>query len=178
MRLKLLLLTLLLGIVVRAQIVRPWESYLNQVMMVEDLASDSWQQTYDLLCDLEQHPLNINTTTREELEKLPFLSGQQVEALMAYQYHYGGMKSVAELQMIPEINEQTRQLLQFFIYIGDVAQQDKRVRHELTALVNIPIDAQNENHNYYVNLGFKFINFLHCCIPQTSRGIKRCQWTK
>lgn len=148
MRLKLLLLTLLLGIVVRAQIVRPWESYLNQVMMVEDLASDSWQQTYDLLCDLEQHPLNINTTTREELEKLPFLSDQQVEALMAYQYHYGGMKSVAELQMIPEINEQTRQLLQFFIYIGDVAQQDKRVRHELTALVNIPIDAQNENHNY------------------------------
>ena len=61
-----------------------WEQYLNQVMNAEDMASEQWQENYDLLCELEQHPININKTTREELEQMPFLSTQQVEALMEY----------------------------------------------------------------------------------------------
>ena len=92
-----------------------WERYLNQVMTAEDMASEEWQLNYDLLCELEQHPININKTTREELEQLPFLSTQQVEALMEYMYRYGEMKSIAELQMIPEIGPQMRKLLECFV---------------------------------------------------------------
>ena len=57
---------------------------MNQVMTAEDAASEGWQQTYDLLSDLVQHPININTATREQLEAIPFLSAQQVEELMTY----------------------------------------------------------------------------------------------
>lgn len=41
---------------VETQAQRPWEQYLNEVMTQEDMASASWEQTYDLLCELEQHP--------------------------------------------------------------------------------------------------------------------------
>ena len=71
-----------------------WEQYLNQVMNAEDMASEQWQENYDLLCELEQNPININKTTREELEQIPFLSTQQVEALEEYLYRYGSMKSL------------------------------------------------------------------------------------
>ena len=55
---------------------------LGQVMTAEDMADEGWQQNYEMLCELEQNPININRTTREELEALPFLSAQQVEAIM------------------------------------------------------------------------------------------------
>ena len=74
-----------------------WETVLGQVMTAEDMADEGWQQNYELLCELEQSPININRTTREELEALPFLSAQQVEAIMEYLHRYGSMKSMAEL---------------------------------------------------------------------------------
>ena len=123
MRLKLLLLMCLTVLWIRAQEQHDWEQYLNQVMTAEDMASEQWQENYDLLCELEQHPININKTTREELEQIPFLSTQQVEALMEYLYRYGSMKSLAELQMIKEIGPQVRKLLECFVYIGDETKQ-------------------------------------------------------
>ena len=77
-----------------------WERYLSEVMTVEDSESESWERTYDLLCELEQQPLNLNTVTREQLEELPFLTAQQIEDMMEYRYRYGAMKSVGELMMI------------------------------------------------------------------------------
>ena len=52
----------------------PWEQYLNEVLTVDEMESASWETTYDLLCELEQQPLDINMVTREQLEELPFLS--------------------------------------------------------------------------------------------------------
>ena len=39
--------------------------------MLEQLADDdeqiaAYEQAFDLLCDLEQHPLDVNTATREQ----------------------------------------------------------------------------------------------------------------
>ena len=122
----------------QAQGEHQWELYLNQVMTAEDMESEEWQLNYDLLCELEQHPININTATREELEQLPFLSAQQVEALMAYLYRYGEMKSTAELQMITEIGPQTRKLLECFIYVGNGAKTTIRTKHELIVNAKLP----------------------------------------
>ena len=87
-----------------AQEYRPWEQYLNEVMTAEDAGSSAWEQTYELLCELEQHPLNINHATREQLEELPFLSAQQVEGIMAYLWLYGRMESLGELMMVSELD--------------------------------------------------------------------------
>ena len=63
---------------------RPWETYLNEVMTLDDVESASLETVYDLLCELEQHPLDINTVTRETLEQFPFLSAQQIEEIIEF----------------------------------------------------------------------------------------------
>ena len=138
---KLIIITAMLMVVlgVRAQEkdVHSWEKYLSAVMTAEDMDSEEWQLNYDLLCELEQHPININKATREDLEQLPFLSAQQVEALMEYKYRYGGMKSLAELMMIREIEPQMRKLLGCFIYAGEESKSKIRTKHELIACYKV-----------------------------------------
>ena len=111
------------GISVCAQSEHPWESYLREVMTAEDVGTTAWEETYEMLCDLEQHPLDLNRVTREQLEQLPFLSAQQVEEIMAYLYQYGPMKSLAELQMIRSLDYQRRRLLAYFVAIDDGEQE-------------------------------------------------------
>ena len=67
MRLRLFLVMSLTVIVLglQAQEQHCWEQYLNQVMNAEDMASEQWQENYDLLCELEQNPININKTFQQ-----------------------------------------------------------------------------------------------------------------
>ena len=135
-----------------------WETVLEQVMTAEDMADEGWQQNYEMLCELEQNPININRTTREELEALPFLSAQQVEAIMEYLYRYGSMKSMAELMMIREIGPQERQLLQCFVYAGDEPKTAMHAKHELTASAQIPMYERKGDRKGY--LGDKYRHWL------------------
>ena len=152
----LLLVSLAMGCY--AQEEHRWEALLGQVMTAEDMADEGWQQNYELLCELEQNPININRTTREELEMLPFLSAQQVEAIMEYLYRYGSMKSLAELMMIREIGAQERQLLQCFVYAGDEPKVAARAKHELTASAQMPMYERKGDREGY--LGDKYRHWL------------------
>ena len=118
-RLLLLLAAFHLSLFTSTAQTRPWEQYLNEVMTQEDMASSTWEQTYDLLCDLEDHPLDINQVTREQLEELPFLSAQQIEGIVEYLWRYGRMESLSELQMIRSLDYAQRRLLTYFVYVGE-----------------------------------------------------------
>ena len=119
MKAQLVILLLILPLVVKAQETHQWEQYLNQVMTADDAESEAWEQTYDLLCELEQHPIDINRVTREQLEELPFLSAQQIEGIMEYLWRYGRMESLSELQMVRQLDYAQRRLLTYFIYIDE-----------------------------------------------------------
>ena len=133
---------------VQAQSGHEWERYLNEVMTTEDAGSAAWEDTYDLLCELEQQPLDINQVTREQLEQLPFLSAQQVEEIVEYLYRYGPMKSLAELRMIRSLDDGRRRLLTYFIYVDESGianprqqeggRQHDYLHHELMATGRIP----------------------------------------
>ena len=143
-----------------AQEQRPWSDYLNEVMTVEDVESSSWERTYEQLCELEQQPLNLNRATREQLEELPFLTAQQIEEIMEYLYRYGPMKSLGELQMIRSLGYAQRQLLTYFIYIGDGEKTaTKRYgHHELTLSGRIPFyERKGDNDGY---LGYPYRHWL------------------
>lgn len=49
-----------------------WEQFLYQLSELEDIESSSWESSFELLCDLEENPININTASREDLEQFPF----------------------------------------------------------------------------------------------------------
>lgn len=149
-----------------AQEERPWNQYLNEVMTAEDAESASWEETYDLLCELEQHPLDINLATREQLEELPFLSAQQVEGIMEYRDRYGFLKSLGELQMIPALDYRQLQLLPFFVYVGEEPEAGfpslkaiaKYGKQELTATMRVPFYERKGDKEGY--LGYPYRHWL------------------
>ena len=135
-----------------------WEEYLNEVLTIEDVGTAAWEELYEQLCELNQHPMDMNHASREQLEQLPFLSAQQVEDIMAYLYQYGPMKSLAELQMIRSLDYQRRRLLTFFVRIDDDEQKQgfpslKTItqygRHELMATAKIPFYERRGDNEVY-----------------------------
>ena len=158
MRTFYLLVALVLGMGVSAQEARPWERYVNEVMTQEDAESEAWEDTYELLCELEQHPLDINAATREQLEELPFLSARQVEEMVEYLDRYGPMKSLNELLMIQSLGYAQRRLLTYFIYVGEERSEGfPRVRdiagyghHELIGTGRIPFYERKGDKDGYL----------------------------
>ena len=137
-----------------AQEERPWREYLNKVMTVEDAESSQWEDVYDLLCELSQHPFDLNTATRSQLEDLPFLSAQQIEELQEYLYRYGPMKSKGELLMIRSLDEPRRELLSCVSYIGETSRLSfpslhtiaRYGHHELMGTMRVPFQGKEDDY--------------------------------
>ncbi|MCI6159741.1 MAG: helix-hairpin-helix domain-containing protein [Prevotella sp.] len=149
---------------------RPWDIYLDQVMEVEDAESQSLEMMYETLDDLEKNPLNVNTATREELEQLPFLTVREVEDICEYLYRYGPMKSLGELAMIEGLDFNKRQLLTYFLYVGEEKEKKfpqlstimKYGKQNLMLTAKIPLydrkgnDGAYRGYNYKHNIRYSF----------------------
>lgn len=141
----------------------PWSEYLNEVMTADDADSESWEQTYETLCELEQHPLDLNKASREQLEQLPFLSARQIEELVEYRDRYGAMKSPGELMMIRSLDYNARRLLTYFIYIDEHEEgSDNRrllrhahLRNELMASGRIPFYQRKGDTDEYMGYPYR-----------------------
>ena len=136
-----------------------WEPLLAQVLTADDAEAATWEDTYSLLCELEQQPLDLNAVTREDLEQLPFLSAQQVEAVMEYLYRYGPMKSLNELRMIKALDYVQIELLQYFSSVGNeqretsfprLADVVRYGRHELIGNFRLPFYKREGDRNGYL----------------------------
>ena len=93
----------MITLTVSAQKEQTWELVWQEMMMPEDNEEESGislEAYYDQLQQVSEHPIDLNRTTRAELELLPFLSDQQIMDLMEYQTRYGEMRSMSELKMI------------------------------------------------------------------------------
>ena len=100
------------------QKVHPWDKYLDELTSSEVVDIEVTEEMYDVLSDLSEHPIDINTATREDLSRIPFLSSQQIEDIQAYVYRTKGLKSISELSMIESLGPVCRNLLSYFVYIG------------------------------------------------------------
>lgn len=142
---------------------RPWQSYLDALAETEDYENVRWEDYEEMLGELAEHPININTATREELEQLPFLSSQQVEDILAYIYRYGGVKSLAELQVVGSVDWRQRQLLGCFVYAGESKRRSfptwanvlKYGKQELVGSVKIPLYERAGDKNGYMGYPYK-----------------------
>ena len=137
---------------------RSWESLLNDVMAMEDGESMSWQETYDILCELEQHPIDLNNATRDDLEAIPFLTTRQVMDIMEYLYKYAPMRSLGELAMIESLDYYQRELLRHFVVLGEVGRRGfptaknilKYGSHELVATAKVPFYERKGDKDGYL----------------------------
>lgn len=156
------LLLTLLGGPVCAQDSLTWDEFINEYA-ADDENGTAWSDAYEVLSELHEHPMNINTATKEELGRLPFLSDQQIEDIQAYVYSYGAMKSAGELLMIKSLDYATRQKLMPFIYIGNPAGKKMpslremldKGNHELLASASIPFYQRKGDINGYAGYKYK-----------------------
>ena len=81
-----------------------WETYYQQLSGTEDMESADWGELYQLLCELEEHPMNINAVTREDLEQLQctalVTSGKFYNAQTSAQLYNGFNKSIDMLKNV------------------------------------------------------------------------------
>lgn len=146
---------------------RPWQQWLEELTEMEDFEQTAWEDYEEDLEELAQHPLNLNTATREDLERLPFLTASQVEDIQAYIYRYGGMKSMNELTLIASISWYQRQLFSYFFYVADEADKtsfpslktlSQYGKQELMGMVKIPFYERKGDVNGYQ--GYKYKHWL------------------
>lgn len=140
-----------------------WEQYLYQLGELEDIESTDMEYCFDMLCDMEKHPININTATREELEQFPFLTAKDVEDISEYLYRYGPMKSLGELAMIKDLDYFKRRLLFYFTYAGTIEERTfpklgniiKYGVHDIIGTAKIPFYKRKGDREGYLGYQYK-----------------------
>ena len=148
-RLVITLLLILCFLPLFAQNENNWEEYYQRWLENNEQMEETNEEVFETLAEMQTHPINLNTATREDLERLPFLTAQQVESICEYLYHYAPMRSVAELALIEAIDYDTRMLLQCFVYIDNSRPQQfpslrnilKYGKHELAGEVKFPLTS-------------------------------------
>ena len=150
-----------------AQEARRWEALFFELNNDEESETSSLENTFEVLCDLEEHPVNLNTATREDLEQLSFLSASQIEDILEHVHRYGSMKSTNELALIESLDHQRLALLMFFVYAGEPAKRDfpklKNVfqygKQELLLTAKFPFYERRGDHGGY--LGSRYSHSFH-----------------
>ena len=136
MRIVLFLLLLLVPFVTtKSQQTTDWQDAFRSWLPADEVTEEYGEETFELLSDLAEHPLNLNQASRSQLEQFPFLSAQQVEELVAYMDRYRPMRSLSELQMIESLDRGTRRLLSCFVVIGDTLVPRQSVKSVLSHLL-------------------------------------------
>jgi len=140
-----------------------WQEALHEWLSAEDMEEGYGEELMEQLEELVQHPINLNQTSQEELETLPFLTASQVEGIVEYLDHYHPLRSLSELQMISALDYHTRTLLRYFVVAGEEKQPSasstfadllKHGRHSLTVTGKIPFYEQEDERSTY--LGYKY----------------------
>ena len=116
-----------------------------------------------VLAELQAHPLNLNTATREDLERIPFLTPRQIEDICDYLYHYAPMKTTAELALITSIDFSTRRLLERFVYVDERQEPHfpslNRLlefgKHEVVAMLKVPFYTRKGDRKGFLGYGLK-----------------------
>ncbi|MDR0506778.1 MAG: helix-hairpin-helix domain-containing protein [Dysgonamonadaceae bacterium] len=95
-----------------------WMHYLEELAENDDTNGDYIENLYEELSYLSEHPFNIQTLDKHDLERLPFLTATQIENLLYYIYRYSPIVDIHELKNVEDFDRQTIEYLLPFIYVG------------------------------------------------------------
>lgn len=173
-RLLVLVPLLLAAIAVAAQTAWPWEEYLSRMSQLEDTESAGWEQTYEELAELASRKLDLNRCSREDLQRLPFLSDRQIMDIMEYRDRARRIETAIELRLIPSLERRDVDMLMQFVEIGPEQPRDsvpplrlmaRYARHELVGTVKVPFYSRRGDREGY--LGYAYKHWLRYTLTAT-----------
>ena len=150
-----------------------WEEVIEQWVNNQEFNSYQLENLIESLDELKENPLPINTATKEQLERFPFLSDQLIENILYYIYKHGPMLSDKELMLVKDMDQQTARCLKLFITFQQLDKEENKLtlknilkygKQELSTRVDIPVYTkvgyQKENgyrgYSFYTNLRYSF----------------------
>ena len=113
-----------------------WQEAFRSWLSADDADEGYSEATFELLSSFAENPLNLNQSSKSQLEQLPFLSAEQIEELVAYIDRYRPLRSLGELQMIESLDRDTRLLLNYFVVIGDTLSPTRSAKSVLSHLLH------------------------------------------
>ena len=140
-----------------------WEEVVEQLVVDEEEDSYQWESLMEELADLKEHPININTATKEQLQRFPFLSDRLIENILYYLYKYGAMYSEKELLMVEDMDRNTIRYLLPFITFQPVEKEKNKLnikqilkygKHELSTRFDVPFYTKAGYRSNYLGYGF------------------------
>ncbi len=142
-----------------------WQDFVAEIQDEEYGDSQTWTEYMEELSYLHAHPLDINTATREDLQKLPMLNEQQIEDIHTYIFLHKGMRSLSELMAIESLDFVTRRHLSLFLYAGQQVFEYKdtitlkyllkKAKHEVITRFDIPLYYRDGYQHSPENGGYK-----------------------
>ena len=152
----------------------PLRAWADTYPLTEDIIGDiyeyltetaavDYEELQEDLMDAAAHPVNLNTATAADLERLRFLTDQQVDAILLYVYEHP-MQDIAELQLISCLEDYTIRDLRAFVYAAP-APKDNRLnikevfrsaRHELTLRLDTRNIENYTNDPVFVHTRYRF----------------------
>lgn len=138
---KYIITTLLCCLICSAAMAQQWQEMIDEIIDTEEYDEEAMTEAYELLSELEEHPLNINDATYEEMARIPGMDIDIISDIMYYRDTFGAMRSMVELTMIPSISANMRKYLMcFFRALPPTADVRKRpIRHSGTTTVSTAV---------------------------------------
>lgn len=134
---------------------------LYQELLENEVDVDFEQLEEDLL-SLHDHPINLNSTSAEELSRLPFLSDEQIDAILMLAYRRPFI-STYELMLVEQLEDyEIRNMLPFVtvappdeqteISVGDLL---SKARHQMLIRTDARNIENNGNDPFYAAIRYK-----------------------
>lgn len=129
-----------------------WEEFVEAIAQQQD--DEDEEATTSLIEELEElhaTPLNLNTATREDLLRLPFMDEARTDSLLTYRERMRGyVRTLGEMQFVTSLDYDTRRYLSLFLYAGPDPHRPSQARpslreawreghHELSTLFALPL---------------------------------------
>jgi hypothetical protein len=155
---------------------------LMESLGVEPDENVDFQEILDDLTYLGQHPLAINSATKEELQRLHFLSDLQIDELINFRTKTGQIYSLYEMAAIEGFSSELLQKMEPFINfeIQDVEHRNKYSDNELFArstrsFVNSGDQAKNPDYEgsmqrYYMRFKHTSTDFEYGMVAEKDPG--------
>jgi hypothetical protein len=103
-----------------------WTKYLDELANNENANEDYIRNLLDELSYITENPYNLQNVTKEDLEKLPFLTSLQIENLLYYIHKYGPLTDIHELKNVDDLDMRTIIYLLPFVYVGKTESNEKK----------------------------------------------------
>lgn len=106
-----------------------WDSFRQEFQLPENEQENS-ESVWDELEQLHDNPMNINLVSQNDLLKLPFLSGAQVDSILLYRQRYKTFLDLGELMYVKNLEYRERSYASLFLYCAEPDTLSSKLAHQ------------------------------------------------